>query len=285
MLKSLVSRLKGLGEIFGSDSTVASYQLRTFMETDTGCVRTVNQDSILYIKPTEPKTLHRKGVLTLVCDGMGGHSSGELASEMTVSCIEANYYNNRSNNVNRTLKNAFNKANKVVYQYSQENPKHRGMGTTATALVIRRGFAYFLHVGDSRLYLVRNKEISQLTSDDTVVAEMVRQGVIDANMARNHDERNVVTQALGTKPKLHLGSGGPFRIQNHDIFILCSDGLYDLITDDEICAAVTSQHTIAAGKHLINTAKNRGGYDNISLVLLQLSEQGPVERTVPVTRY
>lgn len=284
MLKRLAACFAHSARSARASSVVRDYQVRVYLETDRGCIREINQDLIRFVKPVEPQVLNGKGILAMVCDGMGGERSGDLASSMSASAIESEYYRARSENVLKCLKNAFVRANRRVFEYAGANPEHRGMGTTATALVIKQGLAYHAHVGDSRLYLVRDGGISQITSDHSVVAEKVRQGLITPDQARVDAERNVMTQALGSHRSIDVELGGPFAIRDRDIFLLCSDGLYDLVSDQELVRAFADQPEASVTRRLVDLARMRGGYDNISLATLVVAE-GPAHcETAPLTR-
>lgn len=157
------------------------------------------------------------------------------------------------------------------------------MGTTATALAIVNGFAYYAHVGDSRLYLLRNGIMQQLTQDHTFVAQMINDGLISQELAQTHPDRNIVTRALGTKPTVDVDVvKSPIPIQDGDIFILCSDGLYDLVTESDIAKLVREHNPANACHLLIESARSAGGYDNISVIILavQTTKAEPIKAAI-----
>ncbi len=148
------------------------------------------------------------------------------------------------------------------------------MGTTCTALVLQNGAAFCAYVGDSRLYLVRNGEIFLMTEDHTAVMEMVRNGLITFEEARCHPERGVLVRACGTQPAVEVSIWKePFPVRVGDVFVLCSDGLSDLVNEEEIKSAV-AQDVPSAGASLITLAKERGGHDNITVGLLRVKPMG-----------
>jgi protein phosphatase len=156
------------------------------------------------------------------------------------------------------------------------------MGTTCTALVLQNGTAISAHVGDSRLYLVREGGIYLMTEDHSAVMEMVKAGLITIEQARHHPEKNVILRAMGSHPDVEVTTWQePFPVRAGDSFLLCSDGLYDLVENDEIKRAVEAAEPRAACESLIALAKERGGHDNISVGIVSLLASG-VSQTKPV---
>ena len=169
------------------------------------------------------------------------------------------------------LAGAFIEANRLIYEVSLTDERLHGMGTTCTALVLQNGSALCAHVGDSRIYLLRNYEIYQMTQDQSAVMEMVRQGVISLEEARNHDEKNVILGAMGSNPKVEVSTWPEsFPVRHGDRFLLCSDGLHDLVNDCEMRDAIVVGDPHSACESLIALAKQRGGYDNISVAVLSV---------------
>src|SRR5262249_10910821 len=179
-----------------------------------------------------------KGRLVVVADGMGGHSAGEVASRMAVDVISRVYYDWPGDPVS-ALKTSFIEANREIHQSSKEIQARSGMGTTCTALVLRNGSAITAHVGDSRLYLIRDGQIYLMTEDHSAVMEMVKRGLLTREEARHHPDKNVILRALGSHAEVEISIWEePFPIREGDRFLLCSDGLYDLVEDKEIMDAV-----------------------------------------------
>jgi len=255
------------------------------MLSDVGCVRELNEDSGTYIQPDDPEVLASKGLLILVADGMGGHSAGEVASRMAVEVITRTYYED-GGNPQSALKKAFREANRAIHKTAEKDESKTGMGTTCTALVLQNGTAISAHVGDSRLYLVREGSIYLMTEDHSAVMEMVKAGLITLEQARHHPDKNVILRAMGSHPEVEVTTWQePFPVRTGDCFLLCSDGLYDLIEDEEIKRVVESQEPRSACESLIALAKERGGHDNISVGIVSLVPAGESQtRPVPQTR-
>ncbi len=249
------------------------HRATAFVQSDVGCVRDSNEDNGKFIKPTKAKILARRGVLLLVADGMGGHSAGERASSMAVEIISKIYYKSKGS-PKSALQKAFLAANRQIYKASLKKKELQGMGTTCTALVLQNGSTLMAHIGDSRLYLLRGEDIYLMSEDHTAVMEMVKHRIISPEEARNHEDRNVVLRALGTQPTVEVSLWDePMPVRAGDQFVLCSDGLHDLIDDDEIKQIAASENVKAACGKMIALAKKRGGYDNITVGIVSLKKQ------------
>lgn len=251
------------------------YELLASLQSDRGCIREVNEDSGRFIKPNQPELLSRKGILIMVADGMGGHSAGEVASKLAIDIIARSYYGD-NNPPPEALKTAFAEANKQIHEASENDEQLQGMGTTCTALAIYGDSAIVAYVGDSRLYLIRGGEIYQMTEDHSAVMEMVKLGIISMEQARHHEDKNVIVRALGTAPQVEASIWeSPLKVRERDQFVLCSDGLTDLIEDKEINSVVLSANdNHSACENLIHLAKKRGGYDNITVGILSIEPAG-----------
>jgi protein phosphatase len=257
------------------------------VQTDAGCVREANEDSGRHVLPNDPETQFKKGILTIVADGMGGHASGEIASQMAVDLISEIYYADKTKSAPDALKNAIEQANKQIYETSLTDEKMFGMGTTVIALVLLNDKAFSAHVGDSRLYRLRGQNMEMMTLDHSQVMEMVKYGIISMEEARNHDDKNVILRAVGTQPAVEVELSESFTVEASDQFLLCSDGLCDMLEDEAIrgiWAAAKDVH--AAGEQLIEQAKENGGHDNITVGIVRVSPQGDAEasRNVRITR-
>lgn len=255
-------------------ATLPEYKTEVSVLTDPGCRRAKNEDCIRYVRPGDTGVLARKGLLAVVADGMGGHAAGEVASTLAVEVISRVYYADPREPY-AALQGAFMAANRAIYQTSLQDERCSGMGTTCTALVLQTDRAFAAHVGDSRLYLVRNGKICLMTEDHTAVMQMVKAGAITSEAAQRHPKRHILTCALGTKPHVEVATWiTPLSIHAGDVFVLCSDGLHDLVQDEEIKHIVLSHNTRAACERLIATAKARGGHDNITVGLLSVDLAG-----------
>jgi PPM family protein phosphatase len=258
------------------------------MQTDAGCVRRANEDTGRHISPNDPETRDAKGTLTIVADGMGGHSSGEIASRMAVEIIGEQYYGDTETSAPIALKNAIEAANEQIYQKSIGDEKFFGMGTTVIALAVQNDCAFAAHVGDSRLYRLRENTMELLTLDHSLVMEMVKNGNISFDEARSHDDKNVILRAVGTRPDIEVEMSEIFAVAPGDAFLLCSDGLCDMLDDDEIRQIWFGAGDVTdACEQLIEKAKQRGGRDNITVGIVRVasSDDAPVaSQNVRVTR-
>jgi len=252
--------------------------VQVVVKTDMGNIRTNNEDSILYKKVEG--TGKQNGIMMLVADGMGGHLAGEVASKMAAEIISDNYFHQpKGSSVPEILSNAFVLANKKIFQSASSNSQQKGMGTTCTVLVLETGCLYFAHAGDSRAYHYGNNGITQITTDHTYVQELINEGSISKEEAEKHPQRNILTNAMGTKPDLKVDSGCfSCNLNIGEKLLLCSDGLYDYFNDKELTEILASENINQIANYLVNEAKRRGGHDNISLILARLGDAAtPVE--------
>lgn len=251
-----------------------AYEFVVSVLTDVGCRRESNEDSGRYVKPSDPELLSNKGVLVIVADGMGGHAAGEVASRMAVDVISRTYYDDKMD-APIALKKAFEKANRAIYEQSRKDETLKGMGTTCTALALQDSSAFSAHVGDSRLYLVRNGEIYQQTEDHSAVMQMVKRGLLSVEEARRHPDKNVILRAMGRHPDVEVATWDePLCVRDGDQFLLCSDGLHDLVADEEMKQAALENDPPSACESLIALAKKRGGHDNITVGIVQVKSIG-----------
>ncbi|HEX7176752.1 MAG TPA: Stp1/IreP family PP2C-type Ser/Thr phosphatase [Pyrinomonadaceae bacterium] len=249
----------------------AAYDIVASVRTDKGCVRETNEDSGQMFRPADAAVLRERGVLVVVADGMGGHSSGEVASRMAVELVSRLYYE-ADGDAQEALSGAVAEANRQIYAASQEDEGRQGMGTTCTALALLGGAAFAAHVGDSRLYMLRAGQIYQLTEDDSHVMELVRHGLISKEEARTHEDKNVILRALGTAPEVEVSAVSPVEAREGDYYLLSSDGLHDLVRDEEIARVLAGAADVhAAAEQLIALAKERGGHDNITVGIVGLA--------------
>lgn len=249
------------------------------MQSDLGCQRTNNEDSFGYWEPDDERQFQRKGRLAVVADGMGGYEGGQEASRLAVETLVARYRDFGGDDPQQALVEALQAAHDQVRQYSFAHPELRGMGTTCTAAAIVRGTnggaesdaLYFVHVGDTRLYLIRDSQIRRVTRDHSYVGRLIESGIISPEEAENHPHRNILTAALGTNPDLIMDSPGrPEPLRAGDVLLLCSDGLWGQVRDAEILEAVDNKNLEHAGHELIALARERGGPDNITVEILRL---------------
>lgn len=229
--------------------------MKVYAITDIGRMRPINEDS--YYAPQEGERF------CAVADGMGGHNAGEVASAMAVQVFseimrEVGYISAEA------LCDAVERANEAVYQAALENEGMSGMGTTFSALAEQGGDVFLAHVGDSRIYLVRNGAIMQVTTDHTLVEEMVQKGMLTPREARFHPRRNIITRALGTEPWVEVDSI-QLSARPGDAFFLCSDGMTNYVEEREILrTAMSDMDWPEKLRHLVNIALENGGADNIT---------------------
>lgn len=248
------------------------------VQTDAGCVREANEDSGRHILPNDPETRASKGTLTIVADGMGGHASGEVASRMAVELISEFYYADSGNEPPQALRKAVEQANRQIFQTSVSDEKFFGMGTTVIALVLQNDSGFVAHVGDSRLYRLRGGQMELLTMDHSQVMEMVKYGIISLDEARHHDDKNVILRAVGTQLSVEVEISEPFAVEPGDEFLLCSDGLCDMLEDEEIRQIWAGNREVhAACERLIEKAKERGGHDNITVGIVRVAAPDEME--------
>lgn len=244
-----------------------NYRLELGLLSDTGKTRPTNQDNIGCIRFADTSTL-----LAIVADGMGGHQGGETASRIAVEALQQHLtLDSLKQNTTQALINGFNQANAAVYQQAAATPLLHGMGTTLVVLAVSNGLAYYANVGDSRLYLLRNSVCRQLSEDHTVVASLVKDGLLAPDAVKNHPDKHLLTHALGTRPQTIIAYAiKPLALEHGDCFLLCSDGLYDLVDEAEFNSIITQQTANKACSTLIELANTRGGFDNISAIVLKI---------------
>jgi protein phosphatase len=236
--------------------------------TDVGRVRRGNEDSVLFVRARQPQA--DRGVLAVVADGMGGANTGEVASKLACRTISEIYFS-IGGTPGEALEAAFQTANHRIFTLSEERTECRGMGTTAVTVAIVGDTAWLAHIGDSRIYLLRDSRIYQMSEDDSLVAQMVRDGLITSEQAHSHEDRNVLVRALGTKPDTQLASAPtPFHCRPGDRFLLCTDGLHDLVSEQDMLEVASAARVSSAAKSLIKLANSRGGDDNISVVIVAI---------------
>ncbi len=240
-------------------------------QSDIGCQRQNNEDSLGYWEPEDDLQFLRKGRVAIVADGMGGYEGGQEASRLAVETVVAIYRDFPGDDPQEALTVAVQTAHEQIREYSFAHPELRGMGTTCTAAAIVRDELYFAHVGDSRLYLVRDGEITKVTRDHSYVGRLVESGMISPEEAETHPQRNILTAALGTNPDLIMDSpAAPQSLRAGDVLLICTDGLWGQVRDSEILDAVENKSAEQAGHELIDLARERGGPDNITVQILRL---------------
>ena len=260
--------------------------VRAVLRTDVGLVRSENQDFGACTTPDEERAGNPGGRLLIVADGMGGHRGGATASRLATETVKAQYLDSETGDVATALRDSLSRANARIFTEAQTNPDLRGMGTTTSVLALREGEGWLAHVGDSRIYRVRDGEIEQLTEDHSLVATMVREGLLTSQEAETHPRRNVLQRSMGVAEDVEIDVRGPIELKEGDTFILCSDGLHGLVKPDEMKEVATLPIENAADE-FVKRALARGAPDNVTVIVARVEmtdvvqeAEEPLEETV-----
>ncbi len=239
--------------------------LKTFSITDIGKKRKLNQD---YVFTSEIPVGHLPN-LFLVADGMGGHNAGDYASRYTIETIVEEIGSSKDESPVIVLEKAIQSANRLIRQKSCEDEDLSGMGTTVVAATIDDDRLCVANVGDSRLYVINHQEIKQITRDHSLVEEMVRMGGLKREQARSHPDKNIITRAIGAQDEVEIDFF-QMTLSKGDIILMCSDGLTNMIDDEEIKMILQGQRDIVEkAEKLVSAANNNGGKDNIAVILVE----------------
>jgi protein phosphatase len=243
-------------------------------KTDLGRVRENNEDKFDYLEPDEPSVLATKGRVYAVADGMGGHSAGQIASELAMNIFTRTYYGDTKSDVEAGLHRAVKEANAYVVDVARTVPGRNGMGATLTAAIIRDDDFYIAQVGDSRCYLLRDGRLAQLTEDHSWVAEQVRSGAMTEAEAEQSPFRNVITRSMGGAPEVEPDITA-YKMQVGDRYLLCSDGLSGMVPAPEIAELLGGGSPSVAAWNLIERANQYGGRDNVTAFVLHVMDIQP----------
>ena len=239
--------------------------MKSYSITDVGQKRTVNQDFVF----TSETPVGNLPNLFVVADGMGGHKAGDFASSYAVEILLSTIREDENSNPVKIIRAAIENANTQLLREASDNEAMSGMGTTMVLVTIVGHYAYVANVGDSRLYLVDEDKISQITKDHSLVEEMVRMGEISRDDARNHPDKNIITRALGAGRDVDVDFFD-IRLTPGDILLLCSDGLSNMVPDEDIRQVILTSETLEeTGRRLVSMANDNGGRDNIAVVLVE----------------
>lgn len=235
-------------------------------KSDKGPTRAANEDALWVPDGSTPTEL---GALYIVADGVGGQKFGAAASWLAVETISEAFYEQRRQNktIGEALSAAIHKANRAIFVDAKKRRVKR-MGSTVVAAVQEDGLLHIGHVGDARAYLLRQRELKQLTRDDTWVQRQVDAGIITADEAARHELRNIVTQVLGNQEAIEVHLSQPLALQNGDTILLCSDGIYDAVSPVQIHQILTEYDPPEAALRFIEVATEAGARDNITAVVL-----------------
>ena len=252
--------------------------------TDTGVKRPYNQDAYAAQPAQDPNGWAATGHIFVVADGMGGHAVGEKASAKAVRDIPLTFAKHVGpEGPAAAIRRAFTEANQAIFQIGQNNPEFKGLGTTGTAVFIRPDGAWVGHVGDSRAYRVRGDRVQQLTFDHSWVWEVARRQGVDPDELGDF-KKNVIIRSLGPDADVEVDVEGPYPVAPGDAFLLCSDGLSNLVQPDEIGAVVDTFAPDEAARFLIELANLRGGPDNITCLIVRIpTDQHLPSRAVAVS--
>ena len=267
--------------------SVAKISVTAFGLSDVGRVRKNNEDNFLFTQlgsglinaiPSEP--VDSDCWLFIVADGMGGGQAGEVASQMTVDLVAKNFTERVSgkqifdpNLFAKDLERAVDQTNQIVFDESQANRELRGMGTTLTAAAVNGSTITVAQLGDSRAYLLRDGRIRQLTKDQSLVAQMVAAGKITEAEAKTHPRRNVILKAVGVQSRVEVAIANA-DLKRDDCLVLCSDGLWGKVEPEEIQDYTTRFDPQAACENLVRLANERGGEDNVTVIIAAFSGDG-----------
>lgn len=243
--------------------------MRFGFESDRGRVREINEDSCKVItgKDGIPDTF-------IVADGMGGHNSGELASRMAVELSEEYLLkflqpDQNEESILALISNMMAEVNKSIYFKAKESEENFGMGTTFIIGILFKGKLFIGHVGDSRVYLVSNGALKQLTTDHSYIEELIKNGSLTREEAQNHPKKNVITRALGCEENVEFDTYS-VDVKGEDIFILCTDGLTNMLSENEILSIINNNDDPQYScSELVRIANKKGGEDNITVIIVK----------------
>jgi len=238
--------------------------------TDTGMRRSNNQDSYTAVRAPNPEVWRNRGHVFLVADGMGAHAVGELASKMACDLIPHNYMKTKGGTPSEAIVKSFREVSALIHSRATANRDFQGMGTTCSSLILLPEGALVAHVGDSRVYRIRESRIDQLSFDHSLVWELVKRNHLTPEQANLSVPKNVITRSLGPEPTIEVDLEGLLEVQLADVYLLCSDGLSGPVNDLELGSFAGHFHPREACRYLINLANLRGGLDNITVSIVRI---------------
>ena len=249
-----------------------------FAKTDVGRVRNANEDYFLSEK------IATNEFLFIVADGMGGHQAGDVASKLASETFSDTYKILRKKNtaIMESMELAIKKANTEVFEKAAADIEKRGMGTTFSAMIIADMKAFIAHVGDSRVYLIRKSKIKKITTDHSFVEKLVEEGRISPEEAREHPQKNVLYMSLGARGNLSPEILNDIILEDGDALIMCSDGLSNMVTDENLMKIVMDEYPEDAADALVKLANANGGADNITMQIVRIGSLAMLEKTKPI---
>ena len=248
--------------------------------TSVGMRRSNNQDSHAVVLAPDSTQWRQRGHLFLVADGMGAHAAGELASKMAADGVVHSYLKRPELPPHESLRHAIREINAQIHDRGESSIEFKGMGTTCTALVLAASGAIVAHVGDSRVYRLRNGKLEQLSFDHSLVWEL-RAANDSAEMDTIHLPKNIITRSLGPNPGVEIDLEGPFPLESGDVFLLCSDGLTGEVPDDELGVILQCLPPDEAADVLVDLANIRGGPDNITVIIARVEDMPEADSAAP----
>lgn len=240
-------------------------------KTDLGRVRENNEDKFEYFLPEDDQTLASRGLVFLVCDGMGGHAAGQIASELTAKTFIDVYLNHPASEPTVAIAGAVAAANRFVLDVARAVPSRRGMGTTLSGLILRQDRAFTVQVGDSRVYRLRAGELAMLTNDHTYIEEAIRMGTMTPEEAERHPYKHVLTRAVGTEADVNPDIE-THDLKQGDLYLLCSDGLLNHVPDEQIADVMRENSPSEIAWKLVGMALLGGGSDNTTVLVVRVDE-------------
>ncbi|MFH1197545.1 MAG: protein phosphatase 2C domain-containing protein [bacterium] len=249
-------------------------------KSDVGLVRSENQDSFGKFPEDNNDMYSEKGVLFIVADGIGGHSNGKEASQLAIDTVKEKYFSSSVDGSPGSLRLAIEEANTNIFSKSSTDSQFKRMGTTCSTLVIRNENGFVGHVGDSKVFHISKNNITQLTRDHTLVGEMMKHGIISNKEAKQHPDRSTLLRALGGEPAVDVDIIENFSVQAGDRFVLCTDGLAN-VNSAEIKEIACSLSPYDACDKLIGLAKDRGGKDNVTVLVIEIAVENIKRQTAP----
>jgi PPM family protein phosphatase len=245
--------------------------LEVFARTDKGIKRSNNEDSMVSVVPQDEQVMTQKGALFVVADGLGGHDAGEIASDLVVRVVNESYYQDTSSDTGAALVGAMRQANIALNRCIElEGRTAKSMGATCIAAVVHDATAYIANVGDSRAYIVREGKARQISQDHSWVAQQVQSGAMTEAEARKHEKSNQIYRCMEKHTDVEIDLFTE-PVQADDILVLCTNGLTDVVSDDEIAAIVTNNDPQESTARLIARANENGSPDNITAVVAHVS--------------
>lgn len=249
--------------------------------TDTGTVREENEDAV-FVSDAQSDFVAQNGMLVAIADGMGGYQRGEVASRLAIDTLRSEYFASEvgATDVPLRLKQAFRKANDLIFANGSAEGEQNMMGTTLVAAVIRGPDLTVANVGDSRAYLIRADRLTQITRDHSLVAEQVAAGALTEQEARESQHRNIITRALGHRQRVDVDIF-EIRLLPDDRLLMTTDGLHDYVDEDEMVSVALSRHPEDAARDLVNLALEHDSNDNVTAVMVWAAPAGVATDRIP----